>query len=120
MSCGLSLGERRALLIARYGQPAQVDRAGALRLLGLRDAVHPRDVVAFLYRDQAAAGAFAASNAEHQGIPSLGTCLAEGGVVGVLDLRPELARHAQQAGQSWEFTDPALPDDWQPPRRRPG
>jgi hypothetical protein len=114
VSCGLSFGERRALLVARHGLPAQVPAAAALRLLGRRAEVHPNDAVAFAYRDQAAADAYAESNAQHQGIPSLGSRPVDGAIVGVLDLRPALARHARQAGRSWEFTDPGLPDDWHP------
>lgn len=95
-----------ASLRARYGRPLTADVAGALRRLGLREAVHPLDAYAFRYDSQEAADAFAVSNLEHHGHPDLGSYLADdGGVVGVLDLRPALAPHV---------TDPALPDDWRP------
>lgn len=112
--------ERRAALVAAYGCPVRVPGGHALRILDARSRVHPRDVVAFLYRDRAAAEAWAAANAEHYGHPSLGITPAEGGVLGVVDLRPDLARHGVPA------TDPAAPDDWRPgtvppkpPRARP-
>lgn len=98
--------ERRRRLIAAHGRPQAVtDTAAALRLIGKRDQVHPRDAMAYTYRDQAAADAYAASNAEHNDIPSLGTAAIDGAVVGVLDLRPLLT--------ATEATDPRRPDDWQ-------
>src|SRR5205807_9953271 len=109
-SCGLSHGERRAMLAARHGLPAPADPGDALRLIGARAQVHPRDVVAFVYRDDAAADAYAASNADHYGLPLLGRAApaAGGGVVGVLDLRPELTRRGLPE------TPPDLPDGWPP------
>jgi hypothetical protein len=110
MCCGLSHEERRARLIEEHGQPRRHDAGGALRLLGCRAAVHPRDVIASAYQDQAAAAAWAESNLAHYGHPSLGAVTVEGvGVVGVLDLRPALAAHGVPP------TDPARPDGWLPP-----
>ena len=110
MSCGLDHEQRRARLIEQHGQPARFHGGAALLLLGRRDQVHPRDVIASLYRDQAAADAWAASNWDHFRHPTLGTALVEGaGVVGVLDLRPMLMEHG------CESTDPARPDGWVPP-----
>lgn len=101
---------RRARLIGLYGCPARFDAAAALRLLGLRREVHPRDVIAWAYRDQAAADGWAASNRVHYRHESLGTALVEGaGVVGVTDLRPMLTAHG------CPVTDPARPDGWYPP-----
>lgn len=115
MCCGLSHAERRARLTEQHGQPRRHDHAGALRLLGQRGQVHPRDVVAHLYRDQDAAQAWLGSNAAHYGHPPLGAVTVEGlGVVGVIDLRPSLAAHGVAA------TDPALPDDWLAPAGRAG
>jgi hypothetical protein len=105
----LAREERQAILAARYGAPRWADRSAALRLLGLRGQVHPRDVAAFAYRDRAAADAWARSNLDHHGYPSLGTVIAGGEVIGVTDLRPARA----------EPTDPALPDDWQRAKAAP-
>jgi hypothetical protein len=88
----------------RYGTPVTADTAGALRRLGLRDTVHPLDAYAFRYQSQEAADAFAVSNREHHGHPDLGSYVAHGGVIGVIDLRHSLEH----------VTDPALPDDWRP------
>lgn len=104
MTCGLTFTERRAQLAAEHGRARSVDRAAALRLLGLRETVHPNNVVAFTYRDRAAAQAYHASNADHQGVPSLGITTCDGGVIGVLDLRPVLTEYGNAP------TDPALPD----------
>jgi hypothetical protein len=108
MNCGLTHGERRAVLTAAHGLPRRADPGGALRVLGKRDLVHPRDVIAFVYRDQAAAEAWAASNVAHYGHPSLGLTPVDGGVLGVLDLRGVLECHGVAV------TDPAEPDDWLP------
>jgi hypothetical protein len=110
--CGLDHGQRRADLTARHGPASPVPAAAALRLLGVRAQVHPRDAKAFAYRDRAAAEAWAASTAAHCGVTSLGLVPAEGlGWVGAYDLRPALLAHWTAA------TDPQLPDDWTPPRR---
>jgi hypothetical protein len=101
---------RRERLIAAHGQPAPADTGTALRLLGLRGQVHPLDAAAFIYRDQAAAAAWAEEDAEHYGVPRLGTAPVDGGVLSVLDLRPAIAAHAQRAGRPWRPTDPGRPD----------
>jgi hypothetical protein len=112
---------RRAALTAAHGQPVplpgQAAAAAVLRALGLRDRIHPRDAYAFTYRDQAAAGAWQHATWTRHATPALGTCVTEGGgVIGVYDLRGPQAAAARDAGGSWQFTDPALPDDWTPPR----
>lgn len=110
MSCGCDHAARRAWLAELFGLPRRFAAAEALRLLGLRHQVHPRDVVAWAYPDRGAADAWADSNWEHYRHPRLGCLPVEGaGVVGVTDLRPELAAHGCEA------TDPALPDGWWPP-----
>lgn len=106
--------QRRRQLEDAHGRPVLAGAGDALRLLGLRDRVHPLDVIAFVYRDQAAADAWAASNADHYGHPCLGTIPVDGGVLGVLDLRPALAREG--VGPK----DPAEPDLPLPKARPPG
>jgi hypothetical protein len=102
--------QRRARLIAAHGKPGQVRAALALELLGVRGQVHPRDVVAFAYRDQPSADAWTAATLEHYGIPSLGTAAVDGAIVSAYDLRPVL-----EAGGMGP-TSPHLSDDWTPPR----
>jgi hypothetical protein len=96
-----------------------VDTAAALRLLGLRGQVHPRDAYAFTYRDQAAADAWQAATLDHHGVPSLGTAAVDGAVVGVYDLRPALARLAGLPPAA-VATPPGLPDGWVPTVRLGG
>lgn len=109
---------RRERMFAEHGEPASTDTAAALRLLGLRRQVHPDDAVAFIYRDWAASAAFDAADVGYHGVPRLGTVAVDGGVLGVLDLRPALAADAAAAGRSWEPTDPARPDRSPAARRR--
>ena len=82
--------ERRERMWATYGKPDIVDAVAALQVLGITE-VTPTQVIAMRYRDQEAADAYAAANLE-QGLSMLGTYDVPGGVVGVLDLRPEIAR----------------------------
>lgn len=83
---------RRERMWATYGQPEILDAAKALEVLGITE-VTADQVGAFKYRDREALGAYAAANLEHHGLSLLGTYdLVPDGVVGVLDLRPELAR----------------------------
>jgi hypothetical protein len=98
----------RAELWHQYGRPKAADTAMALRLLGKRDEVHPRDAFACVYSSREAAEAFREANREHWGHPSLGIVVVDGGVLGVSDLRPALR------GFGAEPTNPALPDDWRP------
>jgi hypothetical protein len=108
MSCGInSDAERHAALVAAHGQPVLFpDTGAALWLLNARHKVHPRDAVAWVYRDQAAADAYAESNAAHFGVPSLGSVPHYGGVLAVLSLAPVLEAHG------CPVTDPVLPDGW--------
>lgn len=100
---------RRAALWEKFGRPESFDAAEALRLIGKRGEVHPRDAWACVYQSQEAADAFAESNEKHHGHPHLGhVTLDSGSVLGVIDLRPASLRHGG------EITDPALPDGWQP------
>lgn len=96
--------DRREEMWARYGVPKTVDTSVALHTIGRRQEVHPKDAIAFLYRDQEAADAFAVSNLEHYGHQSLGSYATPDGVVGVIDIR-----HAQlDLGRG--VTDPAEAD----------
>lgn len=94
----------KADLWERHGRPRAVDPGLALRTAGLRADVHPRDVFASCYRDAVAAEAFAAANREHYGHPTLAVMTVEGGILGIVDLRPSL----REVGV--DLTDPALPD----------
>jgi hypothetical protein len=97
-------------LRARY-KPQGFDTAEGLRLIGKRSEIHPRDAHAFLYPSREAADLFAQANRERNGVETLGTAEVEGGVVGVLDIRSFYLDHGGSP------TDPALPDDWTPPRK---
>jgi hypothetical protein len=98
---------RREALFARFGTPSTYpDTAGALRLIGKRDEVHPDEAVAFTYPSRECAEAFAASNLKRDGVPSLGLTERAGAWLGVLDLRPCYA-----TSQSYLATDPSVPDD---------
>lgn len=109
------LAGRRVALARAYGSPAPFNGGEALRLLGRRGHVHPRDAFAFLYADRWACAAWQAATAIWHGVPALGTYLLETGqVVGVYDLRPALAEFGAAA------TDPALADQWEPTCRRGG
>lgn len=100
------------MLRAKYGAPEKVPTADALRWIGKRDEVHPRDAVAFRYPSHEAAEAFAAVNAEHHGVPNLGILETAEGWIGVLDLRPQLMEHGSPV------TYPELPDNWAPSQRQ--
>ncbi len=90
--------ERQERMFRRYGKPEQVSELAAWELLH-PDDVSPAEICAFRYRDQEAADAYAASNLEHYGHPSLGTVrLEDGTVIGVLDLRPALRRARGEQG----------------------
>jgi hypothetical protein len=111
VTCSPSHVERRARLIAEHGAPRPLflpKYGEVLRLFGMRQFVHPRDVAIFAYRDQPAADAWARTNLEHFGHPSLAAAVGGDEIVGVLDLRPSLAL------SDIKPTDPSLPDDWRP------
>ena len=83
---------RRDRLIEQHGVPERIDLDAALGMIGRPAGVTPDDVWASIYRDAAAADAWLGSNLEHHGHPTLGRHqLPDGRVVGVLDLRPQLA-----------------------------
>jgi len=94
---------RRDRLIEQHGKPEPISNADALALamtalVPVEAAVTADQVYASIYRDEAAADAWMASNAEHQGIPSLAKApMPDGRVVGILDLRPLLAKTREEA-----------------------
>jgi hypothetical protein len=90
-----------APLRARYGMMPRADRGQALRRLGVRDQVHPDDLVAMLYPCQAIADEFARANLDGYGHPCLGTYETRDGVVGVTDLRHVLLKPADPAQDDW-------------------
>lgn len=89
---------RRARLTAQWGEPERISPADALALA--RTALVPvdlsataDDVYASIYRDDAAADGWLESNLTHHGHPALAKVpLPDGRVVGILDLRPEMAK----------------------------
>jgi hypothetical protein len=115
VSCGLDHDQRRAELTAAHGPARTVPAGPVLALLGWRAVIHPRDAVAYAYRDWAAAQAWCASTADHYGLVSLGFAAARGldgpEVFSAYDLRAILGGTG--------LTDPARPDDWTPPLPRP-
>lgn len=104
VTCGLTHEERHDALRARYGPIRQADAGMALRLAGLREKVHPLDVIAYLYQSREAAEAYAESNQEHYGHSSLAVIPCDTGVTGIIDLRPFMRRE----GMCVMF--PGLPD----------
>lgn len=86
-----ALREKSAALRAEHGPIATHDADTALRLIGLRDQVHPDDVFASVYPTREAADVFAAANLADYGHPTLATVAVDGGWLGVIDLRPCLA-----------------------------
>jgi hypothetical protein len=86
---------RRARLVHDHGKPRMLHGEAigpALAALGIEN-VKPDEVVAFAYRDRAAAEAWTEANRLHYGHVSLGIGEILGETVGVLDLRPWLGRH---------------------------
>ena len=110
---------RRARLISLHGIPERIDLGEALTAIGQPEGITPRDVWASIYRDQAAADAWLGSNLAHHGHPTLGRAhLADGRVIGVLDLRPELARSRERVAEMMAgFADGR---NGQEPREHPG
>jgi hypothetical protein len=89
---------RRTELAAAHGVPVRVGALMALGMLGRLD-VGLDDVIAYRYRDQAAADAWQASTLAHNGVPALGTHPSnDGGVIGVYDIRLGSLREAENHG----------------------
>lgn len=91
---------RTASLESRFGHPENIPSSDALRLLmpGVNvSGIDPDDVIGHIYRDREAADGWLASNLEHHGHPAIGTAvMADGRVVGVLNLRPSLDRAREE------------------------
>jgi hypothetical protein len=82
----------------------QLDSARVLRALGLRDQIHPRDAACFAYPSAQVFEESAKRDREIHGNDVLGPFETEGGLVGVVDIRPQLRSHGVPV------TDPAGPD----------
>lgn len=82
------------------------DRGMALRLIGRRHEIHPRDVVAFRHRSEGVADLSEFLNREWYGHEIAGRVMLDNGILIVLDLRPLLRRMGSPV------TDPARPDGW--------
>lgn len=89
---------RQARLIEQHGNAESISDGDALALAraagaGISPDVTAYDVHASIYRDDTAAGAWLESNRVHHGHPTLARVLLDDGrVLGILDLRPELAK----------------------------
>ena len=92
---------RRNELTRRYGRPEPIAAADALVLAryirpgGLPEPVRADQVHASIYRDKLGADGWLVANKLHHGHPEYArVTLPDGRVVGILDLRPALARAA--------------------------
>lgn len=89
---------RRDALIAEHGKPEKIADADALaQAAATQVSVDPtataEDVYASIYRDAAAADAWLEANLTYYGHPALARVpLADGRVIGILDLRPAFKR----------------------------
>jgi hypothetical protein len=88
---------------ARVPGGESMDRDAALRILGLRDEVHPDDVYAYVITDPAIVALSRAVNREHYGHPSWTATVEGAGTLVVLDFRPVLAE------SGIDPTDPGKP-----------
>jgi hypothetical protein len=92
---------RRDRLTAEHGRPVAIAASDALALamtalVPVDPTVTADDVYASVYRDEEAADAWLESNLVHNGHPALAKVpLPDGRVIGILDLRPALARYAK-------------------------
>ncbi len=97
---------RRDRLAAQHGMPEHVSASDALALartalVPVDPAVTADDVYASIYRDEAAADAWAESDLTHHGHPTLAKVpLPDGRVAGILDLRPAMERIRREAASS--------------------
>lgn len=89
---------RQAQLAAEHGMPEHISSADALALartalVPVDASVTANDIYASIYRDDTAADAWMESNRIHHGHPALAKVpLPDGRMVGILDLRPALAK----------------------------
>ena len=89
----------------RY-RAVRTDTAAALRLAGKRGEIHPDDAVAFIYPDRAYFDAAAQRDREIHHNEVIGPFDTPEGLMGIVDLRPQLALSGDR------IADPALPDDY--------
>jgi hypothetical protein len=93
---------RRSRLAGQHGTPETISASDALAiamtaLATVDPTVTADDVYASVYRDQAAADAWADANLTHNGHPTLARVpLPDGRVIGILDLRPALRRAREE------------------------
>lgn len=92
----------------------QLNSARVLREVGLRDQIHPCDAWCFAYPSRAVFDA-SAERDRALGNTVHGPYDTADGLVGVIDIRPQLRAHMFAAGQVGDpATDPARPDDYLP------
>jgi hypothetical protein len=95
---------RRARLTEQHGMPEHISASDALALartalIPVEIGVVTDDIYASIYRDEAAAQAWLESNLIHNGHPTLARVpLPDGRVVGIMDMRPALARMRKEEG----------------------
>ncbi len=94
---------RRARQIVRENAFSPFPAGEAVRIMGMREQIHPADAYATLLPTISDAEVWRAANEAHYGHPGWVVPI-EGGAVQVIDLRPMLAESGV------EPTDPALPD----------
>lgn len=87
------------------GKAERTDTAAALRLAGLREKIHPRDAVAFIYPGRAYFDASARRDREIHRNDVHGPFETADGLLGIVDIRPAVREAGILA------TDPAMPDD---------
>lgn len=90
----------------------RTDTAAALRRAGLRDEIHPLDAVAFIYPDREYFEASAKRDRENHHNDVHGPFETEDGLLGIVDMRPQLRQ------QGVACTHPRLPDDYAPAKAR--
>jgi hypothetical protein len=111
---GLPADESAALrrVILAGGQPKirptpqRIPSAHALRIVGRRSEIHPRDAVAFRYGSHEMADLSEYLNREFYGNEIAGRVMLDNGILLVIDLRPVVRRLGCSPA------DPALPDSW--------
>lgn len=96
--------EVQAFRTRAEGKSSKLPSDVALRLIGKRDEVHPRDVIAFVWRDPELAEEACRGNREWFEHDVWGPIMIDGGMLEVIDFRPDLRR------QGLPVTDPSLPD----------
>lgn len=84
----------------------RTDTAAALRLVGLRDTIHPDDAIAFIYPDREYFEASASRGREIHHNLVHGPYETPEGLMAIVDMTPQLREMSGIA-----VTDPALPDD---------